>query len=362
MKAAVCRTRNEITVEDLTLDPPKAGEVKVKVKATGVCHSDLSAANGTIPMPLPLVLGHEGAGVIEAVGEGVTRVKPGDHVIMSFVPNCGSCFHCVRGEAHLCTAGPGGGKMADGTSRVHQGDEDLAVFAALGNMAEACVCPEISVVPIDPSFPLTTAALIGCGVTTGVGAVLKTAKVKPGSTVAVFGCGGVGLSAIQGARLAGASRIFAVDLASSKLEMAKKFGATDLVDASAGDPVAEIMGHTGKLGVDYAFEVIGIPSVVDQAYKATRRGGSMTIVGVGKLSEQFSFNALLASLTGKTIHGCMYGNVNHREDFPMLLELERLGRLDLQGMVTKTYSIDEAPQAFEDMTSGANARGVIVFD
>lgn len=361
MKAVVCHELNKISVEDVTLDPPKAGEVEIKMVATGVCRSDLSVINGTLPVGLPCVLGHEGAGVIESVGEGVTKVKPGDHVITTFVPNCGECFHCLRGEAHLCDALPPTGRLRDGTSRLHLGGTELGAMAALGNMAERAVCPDISVVRIDSDVSLQSAALVGCGVTTGVGAALKTAGVTPGSTVAVFGCGGVGLSVIQGARIAGAERIIAVDLSANKLEMAKGFGATDGVDASAGDPVAEINLLTGGLGVDFAFEVIGVPAIVDQAYRATRRGGSTTVVGVGKLTDQISFNALMLPMQGKTIHGCWYGNVNPRVDFPMLLDLYRRGILDLEGMVTNTYSIDDAPRAFEDLEKGVNARGVIVF-
>ena len=362
MKAVVCHELNKIAVEDVTLDPPKAGEVRVKMAATGVCHSDLSVVNGVIPMPPPGVLGHEGAGLVEEVGEGVTNVKPGDHVIMSFVPNCGACFHCLRDEAHLCIALPPGGLQADGTSRLHLGDRDLFAMTALGNMAEQVVCPSISVVPIEKDIPWMVAALVGCGVTTGVGAAIKTAQVKPGSTVAVFGCGGVGLSVIQGCRLAGADRIIAVDLADNKLEMAQKFGATDSVNGSSGDPVAKIKELTDGIGVDYGFEVIGVPAVVQQAYAATRRGGTCTVVGVGRLTEQVGFNALLLSLEGKTIKGCMYGNVNPRVDFPNLLDLNRRGKLDLEGLVSQTYSIDDAPQAFQDLEKGINARGVIVFD
>ena len=362
MKAVVCHELNKISVENVSIDPPKAGEVGIKMAACGVCHSDLSVVNGTIPMPTPVVLGHEGAGFVETVGEGVSNVKPGDLVIMSFVPNCGDCFHCVRGEAHLCIALPPGGFQLDGTSRLHLDGKDLFAMTALGNMAEQVVCPAINVVPIDKEISPRVAALVGCGVTTGVGAAIKTAQVAPGSTTAVFGCGGVGLSVIQGCRLAGADRVIAVDLADNKLEMAQKFGATDSVNAGAGDPVGAIKEMTGGIGADYAFEVIGVPSVMQQAYAATRRGGTCTIVGVGKLTEMVGFNALLLSLEGKTIKGSMYGNVNPRVDFPNLLDLNRRGKLDLEGMVTNTYPIDDAPRAFADLERGLNARGVITFD
>ena len=361
MKAVVVHELNRIAVEDVTLDAPKAGEVHVKMAACGVCHSDLSVINGTIPMPLPCVLGHEGAGVVLDVGQGVDNVAPGDHVIMSFVPNCGQCFHCRRDESHLCIALPPGGSQLDGTSRLHLNGKDLSAMTSLGNMAEEIVCPAISVVPIGKEIPFDKAALVGCGVTTGVGAAIKTAKIAPGSTVAIFGCGGVGLCVVQGARLAGADRIIAVDMVDNKLEMAASFGATNTVNAASGDPMAVIKELTSGIGVDYAFEVIGIPSVIQQAYQATRRGGTLTVVGVGKYQDQVGFSALLLALSGKTIKGSMYGNVNAPVDFPKMLELDARGKLDLGALVTKTYSIDEAPQAFADLESGANARGVILF-
>jgi S-(hydroxymethyl)glutathione dehydrogenase/alcohol dehydrogenase len=359
MKAVVVHALNQFAVENVELAPPKAQEVKVKMVAAGVCHSDLSVINGTIPQPLPLVLGHEGAGIVEEVGEGVTNCKPGDHVVMSFVPNCGRCFHCARNEAFLCRATPKGGLMADGTSRLRLGDKPLAVFCALGNMAEYVVCPSISVVPVAKDVPLQVAALIGCGVTTGVGAAINTAKVQPGSTVAVFGCGGVGIATIQGARIAGAARIFAVDLAPEKLEMAKRFGATDLVKAD--DAAKAIMEQTKGMGVDYAFEAIGKGAVVEAAIAVTRRGGTTVAVGVGKFTDQIKLNALAFPLSGKTLCGCMFGSANPLHDFPKMLDLYRSGKLDLEGMVTKRYTIDQAPQAFEDLEKGLNARGVITF-
>jgi S-(hydroxymethyl)glutathione dehydrogenase/alcohol dehydrogenase len=267
----------------------------------------------------------------------------------------------VRGEPYLCRAIPPTGKQADGTSRLHWNGKDLNAFTALGCMAEEAVVPSISVVKVDKDVPARVAALIGCGVTTGVGAAIKTAAVKPGSSVAVFGCGGVGLSCIQGARIAGADRIIGVDLAPNKLEMAQKFGATDVVNAGQGDPIEKIMALTGRMGVDYAFEAIGVAPVMEQAYRATRRGGKTVIVGVGKFTDQVKFNALLLSLESKTICGCNYGSVNAQEDFPKLLNLYRRGKLDLEGMVTNTYSIDRAVDAFKDLESGVNARGVIVF-
>ncbi|MGD8860226.1 MAG: Zn-dependent alcohol dehydrogenase [Myxococcales bacterium] len=359
MKAVVATELNKISIEEVTLDPPKTHEVKIKMAAAGVCHSDLSALNGTIPQPFPLVLGHEGAGVVEEVGEGVTHVQPGDHVVMSFVPNCGRCFHCVRGEAFLCQM-PAGGFMLDGTARLKLDGKPLSAFCSLGNMAEHVVCPSINVVKIGKQFPLKVAALVGCGVTTGVGAAINTARVEPGSTVAVFGCGGVGISTIQGARIAGAARIFAVDLSEEKLTLAKEFGATDVVH---GEGAAKaIMKATGGIGVDYAFECIGIGAVVDEASKATRRGGTTVVVGVGKLTDTIKVNALAFPLSGKALLGCMFGSANPQHDFPRLLDLYESGKLDLEGMVTRSYTIEEAAQAFSDLEKGVNARGVISFE
>lgn len=361
MKAVVVHGLNKFSVDTVTLDAPKAGEVLVKMKATGICHSDLSVINGTIPVQFPMVLGHEGAGIVEALGEGVTNVKVGDHVALSFVPHCGNCFHCLRSEPYLCLESVPTGKMLDGTVRHHLDGKDINVMQFLGNMAEYSVVPSICVVAIDKDIDFKAAALVGCGVTTGVGAALKTAQVKPGSTVAVFGAGGVGLSIIQGARIAGAAQIIAVDLSDSKLALAGELGATDLINA-ANDPVKTIMEMTGGIGVDYGFEAIGIPAVVDQAQKATRRGGTMTVVGVGKVTQKLELNALMFPLTSKTFKGSMYGGAEFRVDFPKYLNLYKHGKLDLDRMVTHTYSIDEAPQAFADLEAGRNARGVIVYD
>ena len=360
MKAVVAHEVNKFSVVDVDLDSPKVGEVLVKMQATGVCHSDLSIINGTIRWKLPSVLGHEGAGIVEQVGEGVTHVKPGDHVVLSFVPNCGECFNCLRAEPHLCRQNKPHGGLLDGTSRVRMNGEEIAVMSFLGNMAEYCVVPEACVVTIDKRYDFKAAALVGCGVTTGVGAAIKTAEVKPGSTVAVFGCGGVGLNVIQGARIAGAAKIIAVDLSVEKMQMARAFGATDNVSGN-GDSVKEILDMTGGIGVDYAFEVVGNAKLVEACVKATRANGTTVLVGVGRSDDRFSFNAMVLPFTAKTIKGCMYGSANFKVDFPMYLELYQQGRLDLDRLITRTYSIDEAPEAFADLESGKNARGVIVY-
>ena len=360
MKAVVAHEVDNFSVVNVDLDPPKTGEVLVKMKATGICHSDLSIINGTIRWKLPSVLGHEGAGIVEQVGEGVTQVEPGDHVVLSFVPNCGECYNCERAEPHMCRMNKPHGGLMDGTSRVKLNGEEISVMSFLGNMAEYCVVPEACVVSIDKSHDFKAAALVGCGVTTGVGAAIKTAEVKPGSTVAVFGCGGVGLNVIQGARIAGAAKIIAVDLSAEKMEMARAFGATDSV-TPGGEAFKEILDMTDGIGVDYAFEVVGHGKLVEAAFKATRANGMTVLVGVGRADDRFSFNAMIVPFTGKTIKGCMYGSANFKVDFPMYLELYRQKKLDLDGLVTRTYSIDEAPEAFADLESGKNARGVITY-
>jgi len=361
MKAVVTTDVDKFSVEEVLLDPPKAGEVKVKIAACGVCHSDLSVINGKLPLPKPMFLGHEGAGVIEELGEGVTGYEVGDHVILSFVPACGDCTPCKRHEPQFCSAGEPNGMMIDGTSRVRLGDAKIGVMQFLGCMAEYAVVPAISLVKIDKSVPMEKAALIGCGVMTGVGAALNSAKVTPGSRVAVFGCGGVGLSIIQGARLAGAAQIIAVDLADNKLEMAKKFGATHTVNGGDGLAVMKCKELTDGEGPDFTFEAVGIPALMLEANAAARRGGVVCIVGVGSLLETMNLNALMVSMEGKTVKGSFYGDANVRHDFPMLLDLYQSGKLNLDDMVSNTYSIDEAGQAIDDLKSGKNARGVIVF-
>jgi S-(hydroxymethyl)glutathione dehydrogenase/alcohol dehydrogenase len=363
MKALVTSENDKFSVEEVALDPPKAGELKIKMVATGVCRSDLSVINGTIPLPKPIVVGHEGAGIVEEVGEGVADFTAGDPVVLSFNPACGRCFFCDNHQPQFCNVGAPDGKMLDGTCRVHRQDgSDLGVMQYLGCMAEYAIVPAISAQKIDSSFPLDKAALVGCGVMTGVGAVTNTAKVTPGSTTAVFGCGGVGLSIIQGCRIAGARQIIAVDVADNKLEMARHFGATDTVNGSVDDGVKKCKELTGGLGPDFTFEAAGVPQLMEAANRAARRGGTATIVGVGKLTDAVPFNALLLSMDGKTVKGSYYGDTNFRYDFPMLLEMYRVGKLNLDDMVTTTYTIDEAPKALADLEAGKNARGVILYD
>src|SRR5262249_15292832 len=317
--------------------------------------------NGTIALPLPLVLGHEGAGVVDEVGEGVSEVAKGDHVVFSFIYMCGKCRFCVAGRPVLCVEqGKALTTPLAGTPRVHDtGGKPLNIFSGCGAMAEYATVSAENLIRIDAKIPLEVAALVGCGVTTGVGAVFNTAKVAPGSSVAVFGCGGVGLSVIQGARIAGAEKIIAIDTLPAKLEMAKKFGATDTL-LSTADPVKPLKAMTGG-GPDYAFECVGSGELAGAAFRAIRRGGLAVVVGVAKPSDSTSLRTMTLPFEEKTITGSYFGSCVPRVDFPRMLGLYLAGQLKLDEMITRRYAIDEAPQAFADLQSGANARGVIVF-
>jgi NDMA-dependent alcohol dehydrogenase len=361
-KAVLCREHNKpVVVEQISIDAPKRGEVTVKLGACGVCHSDLSAINGTIALPLPLVLGHEGAGVVEEVGEGVTDLAPGDHVIFSFIYMCGKCRFCVAGRPVLCLEqGKALTTPLEGTTRAHDAKgAPLGIFSGCGAMAQYATVSAENLIKIDPKIPLDCAALVGCGVTTGVGAVFNTAKVEPGSSVAVFGCGGVGLSVIQGALIAGARRIIAIDTLAPKLEMARKFGATDTIVFSE-DPVKEVKKITAG-GPDYAFECVGSGELAATAYRAIRRGGLAVVVGVAKPSDSTVIRTMTLPFEEKTITGSYFGSCVPRVDFPRLLALYMAGRLKLEELITRRYPIAEAPQAFADLQAGKNARGVIVF-
>jgi S-(hydroxymethyl)glutathione dehydrogenase / alcohol dehydrogenase len=360
MRAAVLRTTGDEKLEirdDLTLSPVGPGEVKVKIHATGVCHSDVSGMNGTIPQPAPFVPGHEGAGVIAEVGEGVTSVQPGDHVIVAWNPPCGSCTFCMdRRQPNLCLNVFMG---AAATPHFLQDSSPIFAFAGTGTWSEEMIVPHQSVVKIDSDVPHEIASLVGCGVMTGVGAAVNTAKVTPGSSVVVFGCGGVGIAAIQGARVAGASEIVAVDLVDTKLEDAQRFGATHAVKPDELDSAKQTI--TGGDGFDYAFEAIGLPLTMRAAYDATRRGGTTCIIGVGSADQTIAFNAFELFFDEKTIKGSYYGSADVRSDFNRILGLWKHGRLDLEGMISKRITIDDVNDAVTDLKAGTVIRSVISF-
>lgn len=363
-KAVVCREWGKpITVETIKVAPPKRNEITIKVAACGVCHSDLSATTGKIQYPPPLVLGHEAAGVVIEVGEGVTDFQEGDHVVSSFISMCGKCRQCVRGRPVLCeNARKAMFTLPDGTVRTTDADgNDLNVFGACGVMAEYATLHVDNAVKIEQGVPLQNAALVGCAVMTGVGAVFNTAKLEPGSRAAVFGVGGVGLNAIQGCATAGAEMIVAVDTSDRKLEMAKEFGATHTVNISEVDDAAKAVKKlTG--GVDYAFECVGAGAVVAQAYKCLGRGGTAVVVGVADPKDKTEIGTLSLPADERTLKGSWLGSARPQHDFPRIIALYKAGKLKLDELITQTYSIDQAPQAFEDMVSGKNARGVIVFE
>ena len=360
MRAAVLRTTGDATldvVDDMELDELGPNDVRVDIKATGVCHSDLHGMTGDLPQPAPAVLGHEGAGVIAAVGDLVTSVAVGDHVIVAWTPPCGRCPQCVQfNQPHLCMTIQFDIAMQ---ARFREQGNPIFGFVGTGTFAESLVIPQEAVVKIDDDVPFDVASLIGCGVTTGVGAALNTAKVVPGSTCVVFGCGGVGMSVIQGCRIAGAAVIVAVDLNADKLESAKGFGATH---ACSPDDLAALSGEvTGGQGFDYAFEAIGLPVTMRAAYDAARRGGDVIIVGVGRQDQMVEFNAFELFFNEKAIRGSVYGSADVRSEFHRLLRLWKAGRLDLEGLISKRGGLDDINDAIDLLRKGDAIRTVIEF-
>lgn len=351
-------------IEAVEIDEPGATEVLVRMAASGVCHSDQSVALGLFPVPLPMVLGHEGSGVVEAVGRDVTRCKVGDHVVLSLLPQCGDCFWCRKGQAQLCApafASTMAGVLADGTPRLRSGDEPVYQFQGLGTFSEFVVTQEKAVVPIDIDVPLDVVALVGCAVITGVGAVLNTASVERGDTVLVIGAGGVGLNVVQGARLAGADRIVAVDLHQSKLAMAQQFGATDAV--VAGDDAAEaILEMTSGRGVDVAFDVVGAVPTTDLAMASVRRGGQVCVVGMAGIEVRYPVQVALDLLIHeKRLFGTNIGSTNTSRDIPRLIDWYKSGDLLLDELVGQRITLGELDGAFEAMDGGTMTRSLIVY-
>ncbi|MGW0827778.1 Zn-dependent alcohol dehydrogenase [Streptomyces sp. NPDC002845] len=347
-----------LEIAEIELPPPGPGQVQVRLAAAGVCHSDLSLSNGTMRVPVPAVLGHEGAGTVVAVGPGVTHVAPGDGVVLNWAPSCGECHACSLGEVWLCAnaltgAGEVYARRASDGSDLYPG-LNVAAFAEETVVAAGCVLPAPS------GVPLVDAALLGCAVLTGYGAVHHSAKVRPGETVAVFGVGGVGLAALQAARIAGASRVIAVDVSPEKEELARSAGATDYVIASE-NTAREIRALTGKQGVDVSVECVGRAATIRAAWDATRRGGRTTVVGIGGKDQQVTFNALEIFHWGRTLSGCVYGNSDPAADLPLLAEHVRAGRIDLGALVTERIALEGIPAAFENMLAGKGGRAVVVF-
>ncbi|WP_324788814.1 Zn-dependent alcohol dehydrogenase [Streptomyces sp. H51] len=347
-----------LEITDIELPDPGPGQVRVRLAAAGVCHSDLSLSDGTMRVPVPAVLGHEGAGTVVAVGEGVGHLAPGDRVVLNWAPSCGSCHACSLGEVWLCANALSGAadvyarRAADGTG-LHPG-LNVAAFAEETVVAAGCA------LPLPEGVPLTEAALLGCAVLTGYGAVHHAARVRPGETVAVYGVGGVGLAALQAARIAGAGRIIAVDVSPRKEELARGAGATDYLTASE-NTAREVRALTGRQGVDVAIECVGRAATIRTAWDSTRRGGRTTVVGIGGKDQQVTFNALEIFHWGRTLAGCVYGNCDPAKDLPVLAGHVREGRLDLGALVTERIALDGIPAAFDNMLAGKGGRALVVF-
>jgi S-(hydroxymethyl)glutathione dehydrogenase/alcohol dehydrogenase len=364
-KAAVLyEVGKPLEVVDVSVDKPRAGEVLVRTASAGVCHSDLHVMHGDLPSNLPVVIGHEGSGVVEEVGEGVTSVKKGDHVIMVWRAPCGHCYYCLRGKPVLCDEAlkiRSSGRLGDGTSRFSRNGSEIKHFAGVSSFSELTVMPEQGLVSIRKDVPIEKAALVGCAVMTGVGAVINTAKVEPGSSVLVFGAGGVGLNVVQGAALAGAEKIIAVDLLDSKLAYAKQFGATHTLNGKSVDVVAAVKELTDGVGVDYAFDAIGNVRILEQAIDAIRKAGTLVCVGMPPSEAKFGFTVFPFIMSEKRITSSIYGSCDPWVDFPRLLNLYVAGKLKLDELVSREYPLEQVNEAFRALEAGEVARSIVRF-
>ncbi len=363
MKAAVMREVNApLEIEELEMDAPAPGEVVVKTVASGICHSDLSLLEGKIPLEVPAVLGHEPAGIVEAVGEGVTSVEPGDHVISCISRYCGTCKFCTGGRTYLCTDELVGRWNGNSTPALRDSSGNpVGQMVGLSSFAEKMLTAERSVVKIRDDVPLDRACLIGCGVMTGLGAAMHTVNIRAGDTVAVIGCGGVGLATIQGARIAGAGRIIAIDTQEWKADVARTCGATDFVNASDGNSVEAILDLTAG-GAEFVFECIGLVPTAEQAIQMTGRGGTTVLVGVVPVTEAISVSAADITLNEKKVVGSLMGSNRFQEDMPRYIQFYLDGRLHLDEMISSRIQLEDVNNAFDSMREGSEARQVIVFD
>ncbi|MEO8740091.1 MAG: Zn-dependent alcohol dehydrogenase [Casimicrobiaceae bacterium] len=361
--AVLNRINTPLTLDTLDLAPLEPGDVLVRIRASGLCHTDLEVIHGSLAYPLPIVLGHEGAGVVEAVGKSVTQVKPGDHVICSWNPHCGHCFYCDRGVPILCepfVRNQPQGLLLDGTSRMTRDGERVHHYSVTSTHAEYTVVPESGAIPVSPEIPFDHACIIGCGVMTGIGAVVRKAKVAQGSSVVVIGCGAVGLNALQGAKLAGAEPIIAVDVGSARLARAQAFGATASFDAAAPDALEQIRALTGGRGADYVFEAAGHKSAFRLSVEAVRPGGDVVWLGKVKVNEEVSFR--WGSLMGeKRIVRSSYGEAAPRRDFPWIVEQYLEGRIKLDELITRRIALEDINDGFAVLARGDGIRTVIEF-
>ena len=363
MRAAVFESPGQplLIANDFEIEDPRYGEVKVRVSHCGVCHSDLSIVNGSFPVGTPVILGHEAAGVVEAVGPGVTSLAPGDKVVLTPTPTCGTCYWCVRDEHSLCanTSAIALSSFPDGTTRLSRNGATVYRGLGVAAFAEFVVTQESGAVKVPDDTPLDVVCVIGCAMQTGVGAVLNTANVEAGATVLVAGLGGIGLAVVQGARIAGATRIIASDPLPERRAAALRFGATDVIDPTSDNVVAASHSLTG-VGVDYAFEAAGKAALIGPLLDACRAGGSTICVGAPGLDEKIVIDpAVLFSTTGKKLLGCLLGSVNSRREIPRLVELWRRGHLDLEGMITRQVDLAQIDSAFDDLVAGRGIRTVV---
>jgi len=364
-KAAVLfQVGQKLDIREVEVEPPRSGEVLIKMAAAGVCHSDRHVMTGHLVAQLPAILGHEGSGIVAEVGPGVTSLKPGDHVIPLWRLSCGVCAYCSDGRPALCGAGfqiRMTGRLLDGTTRFKLDGKEIKHFAGVSSFAEYSVIPEKAVLKIPGDFPLDIAALLGCGVITGVGAVFNAARIKPGSSVAVFGTGGVGINVVQGAAIAGAEKIIAVDVLPNKLEYAKQFGATHAINASQGNPVEKVRALTGDRGVDYAFEVIGLPATIRQAYDSLGKRGMAVVVGVTPMTMEVSVPIMPLVFEERVLTGSVYGSSRPLIDIPMLINLYQAGKLKLDELLTRRYPFAEINEAYDALERGEVLRSIVTF-
>jgi alcohol dehydrogenase (nicotinoprotein) len=366
-RAAVLRDIGKpFEIVELDLDAPKTGEVLIKFAASGLCHSDDHLRTGDIPVRYPIVAGHEGAGTVEAVGEGVTRLAVGDHIVASFLPVCGKCRFCARGQTNLCDLGRFlvDNSLPDGTHRYHEGATDFGQMCLLGTFSQYAVLSEASVVKIEDDIPLELAALVGCGVPTGFGSAVKAGEVRPGDTTIVYGIGGVGVNALQGASIAGARYVIAVDPVAFKRESAATFGATHAV-ATPEEAQALALELTWGVGADQAIVTMGVVTeeIVSAAFDAVRKRGTVVLTGLaGPEKKTVNISGFMLSLFEKRLQGALFGSSNPFDDIPRILDLYRAGKLKLSELITTRYTLDQVNQGYEDMMAGKNIRGVIIHE
>ncbi|MCQ4080832.1 Zn-dependent alcohol dehydrogenase [Streptomyces sp. RB6PN25] len=362
--AVLTSPQQPLQLAEVDLQSPSRGEVTIEIGASGVCHSDISVFNKTLPHPLPVVLGHEGAGTVVEVGDGVTDVAPGDRVVLSWLAQCGTCFYCSHAQPQLCeTAGVAfaKGALLDGTTRYSLGGEPVYQMAGLGTLSQRCVVPAGAAVKIPDSIPFSSAALLGCGVLTGFGAAVNTAGIRVGDTVVIVGCGGVGLNAVQGARIAGASTVIAIDMHQERLDLAVKLGATEVLQPS-DKTVKAVRALTGGRGADHVLEVVGRQETVRDAVKMTRRGGQVVLVGAAGDDVNLTVPAFTGVvMTEKIIRGSLYGSSDVKRDVPRLIRLYEKGVLKLDELVTETFEFDKVNDAVDYCASEKGARAVVVF-